>query len=165
MNKSQQIDYFHELSTLLTGYDLVTLHGTGMGDLYLKSLQEILGEALVEEFLGSFFQKTRKFRSSSIGWLKNILHLDLADLGLQIFFLEDDKWGPICRNIIKMWYMGNWYQMPDEWRKNYVSSTLDTTKVLSKEAYIEGLVWKAIGTHPKSAKHPGYGTWQFAPEF
>ena len=163
MNKSQQIDYFHELSVLLTGFDLVTLYGTDMGDFYLKSLQDILGTDLMEEFLDTFYHTTRPYRNSSVGWLDNLNTLDLKDL--EVNFLTDDKWEPLCRNIIKMWYMGNWYQMPDEWRKTYVNSKLDETKVLSKEAYIEGLVWKALGVHPKSAKHPGYGTWQFLPKY
>ena len=31
--------------------------------------------------------------------------------------------------------------------------------VVSAAAYREGLVWPAAGTHPMSAKQPGFGTW------
>lgn len=150
MNQSEQIDYFYGLSSVLTGYNLVTLFGTGQGDFYFKSLNHILGEKLVTELLDKY--QSLKSTTSDIGTSVNSQ------------MLLNKKWGPVCKNIIKMWYMGNWYQMPTDWRENYVSSTFDTSHVLSSNSYIEGLVWKAMGQHPKSAKQPGYATWSFAPQ-
>ena len=28
----------------------------------------------------------------------------------------DPKLGPVCGNLVKMWYSGYWYQLPDSWR-------------------------------------------------
>ena len=150
MNQSEQIDYFYSLSTVLTGYNSVKLFGTGQGGFYFKSLNHILGKKLVTELLDAY--QALEIKTNDINTSVNS-HL-----------LLHKKWGPVCKNIIKMWYMGNWYQMPTRWRENYVSSTLDTSKVLSSNSYIEGLVWKAMGQHPKSAKQPGYATWSFAPQ-
>ena len=155
MNKSEQIDYFYKLSEILTGYDLVVLYGTGQGDFYFTSIQDILGEELVTGLLNEFELAFNKLPSKSARTLE-----DMIKNGLFV----DDKWCAVCKNIIKMWYMGNWYQMPKQWRQNYVSSIKDTDKVLSTNSYIQGLVWKAMGRHPKSAKQPGYATWSFPPQ-
>ena len=37
------------------------------------------------------------------------------------------------------------------------------TRIISAEAYMEGLLWRAAGTHPQGAKQPGYGSWSFPP--
>ena len=154
MNESSQIDYFYKLSEILTGYNLVTLYGTGQGDFYFSSLRDILGKELVTDLLSEFelidsVQISEK--NTAAEWVNDEL-------------LDCDKWGAVCRNIIKMWYMGNWYQMPVLWRENYVNSNKDVNKVLSANSYIEGLVWKAMGRHPKSAKQPGWATWSFPPQ-
>lgn len=153
MNESSEIDYFYKLSVVLTGYDSVVLYGTGQGETYFKTLQQILGNALVRDLLMEFQvmieQSNHKPKALQV-------HIERE-------LLQDAKWGAVCRNIIQLWYMGNWYQMPTQWRENYVSSTQDTTHVVSANSYIEGLVWKAMGRHPKSAKQPGYSTWAFKP--
>ena len=155
MNKSTQIDYFYKLSEILTGYNLVVLYGTGQGEFYFTSLQDILGEELVTELLTEFELAFNKSSSKRTKDLEAMIKKDL---------FANDKWGAVCKNIIKMWYMGNWYQMPTQWQQNYVNSTMDTYKVLSTNSYIQGLVWKAMGRHPKSAKQPGYATWSFPPQ-
>ena len=37
------------------------------------------------------------------------------------------------------------------------------THVVGSQAYVEGLVWRDIGSHPQAAKQPGWGTWAWAP--
>lgn len=60
--------------------------------------------------------------------------------------LADVRLGPVARNIIKMWYTGS----------------LDGNPV-SGEAYVEGLVWRALDAHPMGARPQGYGTWSQPP--
>ncbi|MCA9953005.1 MAG: hypothetical protein KDE48_25325, partial [Anaerolineales bacterium] len=79
--------------------------------------------------------------------------------------LDDPKLGPVAKNLTKMWYLGNWEQMPANWREQYVTSSLDATKVVSADAYREGLVWLALDAHPMGAKPMGYGTWGEKPGF
>lgn len=154
MNRSEYPNYFYDLSVVLTGYDLVTLYGTGNGDLYLKTLLEILGEEFVGDLLVAFQTQLEDSKTSKI---------PLSGL-VDGHLLENPKWGPVCRNIIQMWYMGNWYPLDETWTSNYITSTANVEKVLSPNAYIEGLVWKAMGRHTKGAKQPGFGTWHFAPQ-
>ena len=145
---------FYNLSVVLTGFNIVKLKGTGQGDLYYSTLLEILGEDLVKSLLTEFRKLNDLNETGSTGLATTV----------QEELLESEKWGPVCRNIIKMWYMGYWYQMPQEWRENFISSVQDCTKVISAQSYVESLVWDAIGQHPQSAKQPGFGTWAFAPE-
>jgi hypothetical protein len=49
--------------------------------------------------------------------------------------------------MVKMWYLGSWLG-----------------QVVSADAYKEGLVWPAIGTHPPAAKQPGYASWSLPPD-
>ncbi len=155
MNKSAQIDFFYKLSSVLTGFNLVKLYGTGQGDFYFKTLKEILGEDFVSEMLNVFEVIAKQVPPAEINALGEAVKSEI---------FVHRKWGPVCKNIIKMWYMGNWYQLPNDWRENNVFSVLDQNKVLSANSYIQGLVWDAMGKHPKSAKQPGYGTWAFPPQ-
>lgn len=152
MNKSQQIDYFYGLSEVLTGYNLVKLYGTGQGEVYFDTVKDILGDEIVGELLSQFEIITEKHNTKK-GLTKAVRNELNADA----------KWGPVCKNINLMWYMGKWYQMPTDWSENNISSELDVDKVISPNSYIEGLVWEAMGQHPQSAKQPGYGTWAFPP--
>ena len=61
--------------------------------------------------------------------------------------MANAKYGLIAKNIVKMWYLGSW-----------------NGAVVSAEAYKEGLLWPAIGTHPPGAKQPGYGSWSLPPK-
>lgn len=149
MNESSQIDYFYGLSEILTGYKLVKLYGTGQGDTYFKTLKEIVGPEMVADLLNEF-----EVASKTDDPIYNV-NQDL---------LCDEKLGPVCRNIIKMWFMGKWFGMEAEWQQNYVSSPLNVDTIISPNSFIEGLVWDAMGQHPQSAKQPGYGTWAFKPE-
>ena len=154
MNDSSQIRYFYHLSEVLTGYNLVKLYGTGQGDFYFSTIKKILGDELVTDLLLEFELYYDQHKHES----PNVLHDSIESA-----FMKDPKWGPVCQNIIKMWYLGKWFQMPTDWRATYIYSDMDVEKVLSPNAYIAGLLWDAIGQHPPSAKQPGYGTWAFNP--
>ena len=155
MQASSLPDRFYHLSVALTGFNIVHLYGTGQGETFFNTLRDILGTKLVEELTNTFQQLQNQAKGNET----------LLDQLVQKELISHPKWGPVCRNIIKMWYTGNWYALPASWQENYVSSSLDVTKVISAEAYVEGLVWKAMGRHPKSAKQPGYGTWALPPNF
>jgi hypothetical protein len=78
--------------------------------------------------------------------------------------LGDEKLGPIARNVIKLWFVGTWYQLPYNWTQKFGINENDKTFVVSPNAYIEGLLWPTIGAHPMGAKAPGYGTWSAPPD-
>ena len=55
------------------------------------------------------------------------------------------------------------HQLPAAWRNVHGAWANDVTFVVSTQSYTEGLVWKAIHTHPPAAKQPGYGSWALPP--
>ncbi len=129
---------FVELSATLTGFNSAELEATGMVEPYLAALLEIVGFEIVDDLLSA--------------------HSETAES-----LLAGDCLGPVCRNIIVLWYLGQWDQLPADWRSSYGASTGDLNKILSAESYKEGLVWPTMGSHPQAAKQPGYGSWSLKP--
>jgi hypothetical protein len=150
-NDRDPLDDFLKLSAVLTGYDRADLHGTGMVWPYYDELVSIVGEAIVGELLGAAVSSLREAGG------------DAREEAVQRKILDDSKLGPLARNLIKMWYLGNWYQLPRVWREAHGAHARDTDHVVSAAAYQEGLVWRAIGSHPPGAKQPGFGTWSQPP--
>lgn len=141
------------LSEVLTGYEGVELLSTGMVNDYYDALLEVIGAREA----GKLFAAARAVQKDR----------PAADDGfLQEFrkrILDDDRFGPVARNVIVMWYLGQWVQLPRAWRNSYGATSFDYDRVISAEAYREGLVWPAGGTHPMGAKMPGYGSWASPP--
>lgn len=131
-------DRFVELSSLLTGFDAAELESTGMVRPYLALLTELVGDQIVGELLAASTH-------------------DLPDL------LQHPCHGPLCKNLIVLWYLGQWDQLPAAWRTAYGAHPDDVSRIVSSDAYKEGLVWPAMGSHPPGAKQPGYGSWALPP--
>jgi hypothetical protein len=133
---------FLRLSVILTGFEEHVLRGTGMLQAYYDELLLIIGAREAGSLLGAF---------------EGIPNGD--ETQFKAVVLDDDQYGPVARNVAMMWYLGTWTQLPREWRAEYGATSYDTDHVISAAAYREGLVWCAAGTHPMSAKQPGFGTW------
>ena len=73
--------------------------------------------------------------------------------------LNDGRYGPVARNIIRLWYLGAWSQLPQEWRNDYGATSYDTDHIVSPQAYRQSLVWVAGEAHPMGAKQQGFGAW------
>lgn len=134
---------FLELSVALTGYDAVDLLGTGLVDQYWTALR-IAGD---KDHPG---QDVRK--KLMVAWEAATKAKGPIETGVRQEIMSDVLVGPVARNLIKMWYLGQWDRWPP-----------DKSWIPSAEAYKEGLVWDAIGAHPQAAKQEGFGTWQFKP--
>lgn len=132
---------FLDLSAALTGFSHVELLATGMLDVYYDETNLIVGERELGKLLGELEQAG-----------------DDPDAVLARI-LDDDRYGPVARNIIRMWYLGTWKQLPLEWRNRYGATSFDTDHVVSGDAYREGLVWVAGEAHPMGAKQQGFGAW------
>ncbi len=143
---------FLTLSVLVTGFTEFELLGTGQADFYFSTVTAIVGKPFMLELCQCF----RKLQSEA---------QDEAALtgALRTEIISNDKLGPITRSIIKLWFVGTWYQLPYEWRETYGARDEDKTFVVSPVAYTEGLLWPAIGANPSGAKGPGYGSWSFPP--
>jgi hypothetical protein len=60
--------------------------------------------------------------------------------------MPDPFYNGLAKNIITMWYMGNW-----------------VNEMVSPTAYTQGLIWNVMDSHPPGAKQPGYGSWHRPP--
>lgn len=143
------LEQFLSLSERLTGYDSATLQGTGLVEEYYNLVQDIVGGRIFGRLLGKWEEV--KHKPPEI-FEKEILPPR-----------SDSMYGPIARNIIKLWYLGQWTRLPRAWRQQWGAHAKDTTHVISPAAFREGLAWDAIGAHPPTAKSPGFGTWTSPP--
>lgn len=135
------IDDFLDLSARLTGFSRVELQGTGMVAAYWRLLLAIGGEELV----GQLLRQPRDEEAIA-----------------QLMLLDPDT-GPLARNLITLWYLGLWNQLPLDWRDRHGAHAQDCTHYPSPEAYTQGLVWKTFDAHPQGAQQPGFGSWALPP--
>jgi hypothetical protein len=144
------LDDFCALSAALTGYRVAKLVGTGMAETYLQHFTAIVGESFAARLLTTGH---------------DVIHRAGRDLSTQVELriLDDPDLGPPARNLIVLWYTGQWVQLPGPWRDRHGASPLDVDDVLSPEAYTAGLMWDAISAHPQGANAPGFATWTAAP--
>jgi|SRR4051794_39778323 hypothetical protein len=136
---------FVTLSSGLTGFTPVQLHGTGMASTYLDELDALLPASLLDRILNAYSATTDQPGDEH---LKAIL--------------DDPDLGPIARNIIVMWFCGTWTALPAEWRSRNDAAE-DSTHVVSPAAYQAGLQWVAAGAHPAGARQQGFGAWSTEP--
>jgi hypothetical protein len=148
-----ELQDFLKLSVVLTDFSEFQLRGTGQAELYYSTAVAIVGQNVFSELLQAF------------GTVERATEGDCESLeqGLRSTILSDEKLGPLARNIIKLWYIGTWYQLPRTWHERFGRAGDDRTFIPSPSSYVEGLLWPAIGAHPPGAKAPGYGTWTEAP--
>lgn len=150
---SDPIEAFLALSAALTGFGRVDLLGTGMSRAYYAEVVGIVGKSIAGELVSTarrIFTRGRRDPKA-------------REKAIRQEILADPKLGPVARNIIQMWYVGTWYQLPTSWRQAYGGNPKDVDHVVSADAYTQGLVWVAAGVHPAGAKQPGYGTWALPP--
>jgi hypothetical protein len=144
---------FLDFSAEVTAFGTVDLHGTGQAPSYLNTVVGVVGEQLLGELLDVYHRTVAE------------LDLDRAERsrGLSRNLFSDEKFGPIARNIIKLWYVGVWFELPFEWTETFGALENDGTFTASAQAYPEGLLWRAIGANPPGARAPGYGSWAEPP--
>jgi hypothetical protein len=148
------LDQFVSFSSALTGFDATELWGTGMVETYYALLPTIVGDRVFGRLMTQWYNTW--FRGDGD---ERRLH-DLVKE--QVF--DDPEYGPLAVNLAALWYTGQWNQLPAEWCDAHGASAADETRIISPAAYTEGLVWKAMHTHPPAAKQPGYGSWALKPE-
>jgi hypothetical protein len=152
MNDELQ-EAFLGLSSTLTGYSRFRLLGTGQADPYLSTTREAVGEEVLAELLNTFTDVHRDAGDDE----------KALDTGLRARILSDRLLGPVARNVIKMWFVGTWYELPQEWRDVQATRGHDSTHVVSPASYTEGLLWPTIGANPPGAKAQGFGSWAAPP--
>ena len=140
-------------SVTITGFSEAELHGTALAKTYFALIPSIVGEKHFGELLAIWYDTLVRGEGDE----------PLLEQLVKDQILDDPTLGPIARNVATLWYLGMWNQLPAAWRNVHGAWANDVTYVVSTQSYTEGLVWKAIHTHPPAAKQPGYGSWALPP--
>jgi len=152
VSASDQLERFLDFSSEMTGFSVFDLEGTGQAQPFLDAVTGVVGEELVDELLDAYVGVDDQVRSKE------------RETMLRRAILSDEKLGPIARNVIKLWYVGIWYELPAEWTDAFGAHENDRMFTVSPAAYTEALLWPAIGANPPGAKGPGYGNWALPPK-
>jgi hypothetical protein len=147
----QRLQAFLRFSAEVTAFPVVELLGTGNARAFMETVDRIVGPAVLDDLIQVY---------AGLGDLDGAAR----QRGLRRELFGDERLGPIARNIIKLWYVGIWYQLPAAWRERWGARAGDLTRTVSPNAYTEGLLWPACGAHPAGARAPGYGSWVGPPE-
>ena len=149
MNAAPRMEAFLAFSAEITAFEPFELRGTGMADAYLDTVVRVVGDRIVDDLLAAY--------SAAPSGSRRAAHLRLAIFG-------DARLGPVARNVIKLWYLGIWYELPRAWIDAYGALPANVTFMASAQAYTEGLLWPAIGANPPGAKAPGFASWVGPPQ-
>jgi len=150
---SGRLTRFLALSSELTAYSVFDLRGTGLAEDYLDAVHAVVGGRVLDALLDRYDAAVASAANGTP--LTSILRRDLFG----------DAWlGPVARNIVKLWYVGIWFELPRAWTEAYGALSKNVTFTVSAAAYIEGLLWPTIGANPPGAKAPGYGSWAQPPQ-
>lgn len=153
MSSDPRMEDFLAFSSTLTGFSAFELRGTGQAGAYLATLEDAVDADTVADLLATFGQ-VRATAGGNGPALERDLRREL---------MSDATFGPLARNVIKLWYVGTWHALPAAWRDAHGMAAADHTHVVSATAYTEGLLWPAVGANPPGAKPFGYGMWAAPP--
>jgi len=151
---SERLEQFIGFSSEITGFTAFDLRGTGLAEPFLATVGDIIGDELLDELLRRY-ATVLGAADGDAARLQNQLRRDI---------FSDEKLGPIARNIVKLWYVGIWYELPREWMETFGALERNDTFMVSAQAYTESLLWAAIDANPPGAKGPGYGSWTGPPQ-
>jgi hypothetical protein len=146
---SNRFETFLGLSVELTAFSRFDLLGTGLAERYLATLDKVVGGEVTDALLAAFVALPPPDDVARIQAVRTTI-------------LGNELLGDVTRALTKLWYSGTWFELPSAWTERFGRRA--ATFVVSPDAYVEGLLWKAIGAHPAGAKGPGFGSWAFPPK-
>jgi len=129
------LDQFLALSAALLDVDVLVLKPRNtpldIAEEYLSTLLNNVASETVHALFAAFATG-----SESLG---------LGEAAGQL--LSDSDLGPVARSVMKMWLLSTWYDP---------GKPSQPVRVVSSQAYKEGLVWRFMQSHPI-----GYSMWKF----
>jgi hypothetical protein len=163
---NRRLERFLELSSEITAYSIYELRGTGLAETYLATVEKCVGQQLLDAMLDTFEAAVTAVAGDLAASIPGGTSPEppgvLADL-LRRDLFSDQRLGPIARNVVKLWYVGTWYELPPAWTDAHGAQQRNVAFTVSPAAYTEGLLWPSIGANPPGAKAPGYGSWAEPP--
>jgi hypothetical protein len=152
-------DHYHlflSLSVELTGFERVDLEATGLARFYSDKLTELTGGENTDALCAAWQQVEQGCHGDP----------DQRIALTRSLILNDQRLGPVARNLLVLWYLGQWYPLPNWWYTEYGHQPPPGGPpfvIFKPECYTEGLVWPAAGAHPPGAKPFGYAVWTQPP--
>jgi hypothetical protein len=146
------LDLFLSMSEELCGIPAYYLSGTGYSGKYLDTVVKIAGADAIDRLLASYAK------------LPACCGQD-REAAIRSDLLSHDEFGPIARNIVKLWYTATWFELPREWHRKYKAADADRTFLPYPYAYPEALLGPAVGAHPAGAKPTGHQAWISPPDY
>ena len=141
---------FAAMSAVLTGFlpSVIspTLDPIDLNGLYLQTADAKAGADLVDQLLAQF--------QSLQGQPKQTI----ADTLLAAGNPNPPQTAWLARSIVKMWYLGAWYPLGPP-----PASGPFNGNVVSSNAYIGGLAWRAAQAHPMGYSQFSFGYWTSPP--
>ena len=125
-NLAINTELFLQLSETLTGFSRSELQGSGSVEDYLALVHNTLGERLFERLITTWAGVASESDPDARAAL------------LEARVLESDLLGPVARNIIKLWLVGIWPELPRAWRMRWGGDPLDLKHLLSDSRFGEG---------------------------
>ena len=150
MIETRRLETFVDFSAQVTAFNPIEIWGTGLAQSYLATVDGVVGQRITDALLDAYDRIAMETTNERTERLRQT-----------VFGCE--KLGPVARAIVKLWYMGTWYALPAPWQERFGPAARGGTFVPTPDAYVEGLLWPAIGAHPPGAKAQGFGSWQFPP--
>ncbi len=142
------VQTFAAMSAALTGFKLEAirpqLDPVGLSALYYNFVHARSPEMLAS-LLGAFRESSGTSQEK-------------ADL-----LLETKSGAPaseraqLAQSIVRMWYLGSWYA------PSGATPPFSPEQVISRQAYVGGLVWKVAQTHPMGYSEFTFGYWAKTP--
>jgi hypothetical protein len=84
----------------------------------------------------------------------------IADTLLETSSATPSPQAQLAQSVVAMWYLGAWYRPGMKGGGGFPPNPL---KVISSEAYTNGLVWKAMQSHPMGFSPFTFGYWSQQP--
>jgi hypothetical protein len=141
---------FAAMSAVLTGFQASvispTLDPIDLNGLYLQTADAKVGATLVDQLLAQFQS------------LQGQPHQTIANTLLAAGNPNPPDTAWLARSIVKMWYLGAWYPAAPPPSTGPFNGT-----VLSSNAYIGGLAWRAAQAHPMGYSQFSFGYWTSPP--
>jgi hypothetical protein len=142
---------FAAMSAVLTGFQASiispTLDPINLNGLYLQTADTNAGQTLVDQLLAQF--------QSLQGQPKQVI----ANTLLATANPNPPQLAWLARSIVKLWYLGSWFPAAPP----PPGGPPANGGVVSSDAYIGGLAWKAAQAHPMGYSQFSFGYWTSAP--
>ena len=153
MSAPDQLQAFVAFSAAVTGFTEFDLQGSGQAEEYRATVAEVAGDDVLAELLEAWARVSDESQGDRTR----------SQVLLRRDVFSDPKLGPVARNVIKLWYVGIWYELPREWTDAFGAREKNSTFMVSASAYTAGMLWPAIGGNPPGARGPGYASWAGPP--